>query len=360
MVPEKRLKKLHFIGRNSFRKKALTCVMIAFVLNFITSTQNVRHTFQKYIDPLGEQAKNITSGPKFDESTISSKKTETTNKSPATVAKNITSDAKFDEPTTAPQTETTDTSPATVYNEEEYQKALTETLKVLPGIQTAALSKRGHFYSGLNNQIYRFIGTCLLANMEKTGQIVEESIKWKDTFGTNKRVSHYRLWDVVHWNSFFPTLPRFASYDSEHHPHLQPSFHNITIEGKAYPEIEVEHRKLDWDMWVNKSITHPRPMSHYNSPHQNLNQYSFLAKAIDRGKAGPDKMSPDRKDHLAMYSLMMKGALRPHPFLQKIVTEEMSKLRGVEGGKYMTLHARVEPDMARQDYVCAVSQSTFE
>ncbi len=258
-----------------------------------------------------------------------------------------------DPTTTTPKGETMDTpQPTGMYDEEEYQKALNETLKVLPDVQTAALSYQGQLYSGLNNQIHRFMGTILLANTEKTGQIVEESIWWKDTYGTNKGVPHYRLWDVVHWNSLFPTLPRFAGYDSEHHPHLRLVPMNPVIEGKVYPGIKVWHRKdLDWDIWVNRSITHPRPMSNHLAPHQNLNQYRSLARDIDDGVASPDKMS--------IYSLMLKDALRPHPFLQKIVDEEMSKLRGVEGGKFMTLHARVEPDMARQDRVCSVSRNSI-
>jgi hypothetical protein len=105
-------------------------------------------------------------------------------------------------------------------------------------------------------------------------------------------------------------------------------------------------------MWENRSITHPRPMSHYRAPHQNLNFYKRLTKQIDLGRA-------TEKDHVGMYSLMLKDALRPHPFLQKIINEEMSKLRGVEGGKFMTLHARVEPDMARQDRVCSVSRNSI-
>ena len=255
-------------------------------------------------------------------------------------------DPKFHDPATSPKAETSPTPPTGVYNDEDYQKALKETLKVLPDVQTASLSRA--FYSGLNNQMHRFIGTILLANTEKTGQIIEESIRWKDTFGTNKGVPHYRLWDVVHWNSFFPTLPRFASYDSEHHPHLQPHLRNTTIEGKVYSEIEVKHRKLDWDIWANKSITHPRPMGQF--PQQNLNRYKQFTKKLDLGHK-------TEKDHLEMYSLILKDALRPHPFLQKIIKEEMSKLRGEEGGKFMTLHARVEPDMARQDRVCSVSRT---
>jgi len=36
---------------------------------------------------------------------------------------------------------------------------------------------------------------------------------------------------------------------------------------------------------------------------------------------------------------MLKGALRPHPFLQGIIEKAIMQLRA--GGGYMTLHARI-------------------
>ena len=55
-----------------------------------------------------------------------------------------------------------------------------------------------------------------------------------------------------------------------------------------------------------------------------------------------------------LMELVHKGGLRPHPFLQGIIDQMRVDLGAGEEG-YMTIHARVEPDMARQDRVCTVS-----
>jgi hypothetical protein len=44
---------------------------------------------------------------------------------------------------------------------------------------------------------------------------------------------------------------------------------------------------------------------------------------------------------------MIKGALRPHPDLLAIVDRLLGDLGGNGTVPYMTLHARVEPDMAK-------------
>jgi hypothetical protein len=60
---------------------------------------------------------------------------------------------------------------------------------------------------------------------------------------------------------------------------------------------------------------------------------------------------------LAMYKAMLEGALRPHPFLQGVIDQTRMELLGAGTGTetgigqkgYMVLHARVEPDMAREN-----------
>ena len=233
----------------------------------------------------------------------------------------------------------------TAYNADEYQKFLDETLKVLPNVNTTCHSKI--FFSGLNNQIHRFIGVCFAATSGNSGQIIEESITWKDALATNDMVPHHKLWDIVHWNSFFPILPRFASYDKDHHPDIDLIQTTVTIEGKAHPKLKVKYN-APWDIWTNRSNTRPQPLIQYPQEGQNL--YKHLTRAINFGRV---HRKEERKQHLIMYEEMLKGALRPHPFLQGIIEKARMQLRA--GGKYMTLHARVEPDMAKQDRICSVS-----
>ena len=229
-----------------------------------------------------------------------------------------------------------------VFNEREYNKFLEETLKSLPDIHTGSQAQR--FFSGLNNQIQEFIGLIFLANTTNLGQIVENSVTWKDTFGTKNMVPHHTLWDVVHWNSFYPTLPRFVSYDKEIHPHLDAVQSKIKMDHLLFKKIEVKYN-APWDIWENQNITKPQPFA--RKERQGVTFYRQLAKGIDGQKWIINK------DHLEMYKHIMQGALRPHPFLQNIVEKERIRLKN--GGKFMTLHARVEPDMARQDRVCTVS-----
>ncbi len=232
------------------------------------------------------------------------------------------------------------------YNAAEYEKLLDATLKAFPDEKTACHSNT--FYSGLNNQIHKYLGVCFAASSGNFSQIIEESITWKDTLGTNDYLPHQKLWDVVHWNSFFPTLPRFARYDIELHPDLDLiEINSATINGTAYATPQTTYN-VTWDIWENRNKTRPQPI--IRNLHEGFNKYRRLSRVINNGRV---HLLEEMKHHLVMYEEILKGALRPHPFLQGIVDREIVKLR--TGGKFMTLHARVEPDMARQDRVCSVS-----
>ena len=231
------------------------------------------------------------------------------------------------------------------YNAGEYKKSLDETLRASPDVKTAFQSKKN--FSGLNNQIFRFLGVIFLAANEDFGQILEESITWKDTYGHNDFVPLHKLWDVVHWNSFFPSLPRFVSYDKEQHPHLDLYVANLTIDGDDYPRKTLKYN-VNWDVWVNRTITRPQPIVAFTQ--QSLNKIYQLNKNINW-----DKVRGEQVKHLELYQEVLKGALRPHPFLQQIVDKVAAELGSGEKG-YMTLHSRVELDMLVQNArVCSVS-----
>ena len=232
------------------------------------------------------------------------------------------------------------------YNAGEYKKSLDETLRASPDVKTAFQSKKN--FSGLNNQIFRFLGVIFLAANEDFGQILEESITWKDTYGHNDFVPLHKLWDVVHWNSFFPSLPRFVSYDKEQHPHLDLYVENLTIDGDDYPPKKTLKYNVNWDVWVNRTITRPQPIVAF--PQQSNFKIYQLNRKIDE-----DNVHGEKIKHLELYKEVLKGALRPHPFLQQIVDKVAAELGSGEKG-YMTLHSRVELDMLVQNArVCSVS-----
>jgi hypothetical protein len=46
-------------------------------------------------------------------------------------------------------------------------------------------------------------------------QMLIHKFTHKDTFGTSKNIPHETLFDVVHWNSHYPDLPRMISCDPD-------------------------------------------------------------------------------------------------------------------------------------------------
>ena len=233
----------------------------------------------------------------------------------------------------------------------QYDTHLQETLKPIPNVTTACHSN--FVSSGLNSQVQRFIGLILVASENNIDQIIEESVSWKDTLSHKDLVPHHKLWDVVHWNTFFPTLPRFASYNEEDHPHL-----HLAIEKTMIGTQEFVRRRVDfnvpWDIWTNSTNTKPQPLIRW--PQQANDRYEQLTKRVDTGTVDHH---PSFKKLEHMYEIILQGALRPHPFLQGIIDKKRAELGGDERG-YMTIHANIEPDVARQDDVCAVSYITFD
>ena len=231
-----------------------------------------------------------------------------------------------------------------VYDAAEYQRKLQDALTPLPEEKAKTTCYTKHFMAGLRNQYMRFMGVIMTAKKDGFHQIIEESINWKDTFGTDHYLHSSQLWDLVHWNSFHPDLPRFARYEKDVHKDLTAHSTNVTIEGEEYDKINVKYDvPTGHDIWNKTLSTFPPPFGQW--PNQGTNRYRQLAKSIELGRA---QYVYDLKEDLKIYETVMKGALRPHPFLQAIVDETALKLGGEDGRGYMVIHMRVEPDMAKQ------------
>ena len=232
--------------------------------------------------------------------------------------------------------------------EKKYDQQLKETLQHLPSANTTFHT--GIMIAGLCNQYMKFIGLMFLSFMEKRDEIIEESFTWKDTYGTNEYVSHKMLFDVVHWNTFYPTLPRFASHASfqEAYPktNLQSEIKTIDIgknETFAFSKVSYNvppEKKLFEDIMI------PEPIGRH--PMQAKNKYKEFVKTQE--KSNVTKYLPRQYE---MYKTILKSAWRPHPYLQQIIDEIIHSLENdgkdtTENG-YMTLHLRVEPDMGREN-----------
>eukprot|EP00979_Chaetoceros_neogracilis_P009572 scaffold2184_cov266-Chaetoceros_neogracile.AAC.31 len=224
-----------------------------------------------------------------------------------------------------------------------YERQLHEALTPLPESQSKTGFYTKQFMAGLCNQYGRFVGTILLARTTNGfDQIINESINWKDTYGTDATILTSKLWDLVHWNSFYPMLPRFVRYEKETHKDLISAPSSFKIDGKNYTHPTVKYNVSEGhNIWNSSLSISPPPFGQF--PNQGENQYRQLTTSINNGRA-----KYDRKLSLKMYETILKGALRPHPFLQAIVDQTASKFGGLNDEGYMVIHMRVEPDMNKQ------------
>jgi hypothetical protein len=87
------------------------------------------------------------------------------------------------------------------------------------------------FTSGFRNEGMVFTAFVVFAVDNNFTQILLPSIRWKDLYGTNQKVPHEKLFDVIHWNSLYPALPRFVSYDPVAHRELNKNTKCRAIDG---------------------------------------------------------------------------------------------------------------------------------
>mmetsp|Transcript_34332 Transcript_34332/g.75168 ORF Transcript_34332/g.75168 Transcript_34332/m.75168 type:complete len:511 (+) Transcript_34332:270-1802(+) len=197
-----------------------------------------------------------------------------------------------------------------------YDLLLKESMVPFSNVTTAAYFPLS-FYSGYRNQGMVFNGFVMKCIELNHSQILLSSIKWKDQFGTNKRIQHDLLFDVVHWNSFYPELPRFVTYD--HTLHWQ-------VEGNRW--------RINSPL-VNATL----PYAVAKTQKQMFIHYRRYTKLL----AQNTKMQRDPVD-----TLMLQGAFRPHPGIQEIMDRYLERVLGVsDDTSYIALHARVEPDMQK-------------
>ena len=194
-------------------------------------------------------------------------------------------------------------------------------------------------FGGFRNQYMTFTGIMLMMVSANHSQILVESIKWKDLFGTNQRLRHDLFFDIVHWNSFYPTLPRFVSYEATLFP-------DVKFLGKT--EVTPSIR---WN--VNDPFQASKPYAIGERGLQAQNRYKEYVKSVEEGQK--------RRNDIDLN--MLKGAFRPHPALQQIIDDFLESQTHTDshsaGGpsKYMVLHARIEPDMQKVRFKSTTSDS---
>jgi len=152
-----------------------------------------------------------------------------------------------------------------------------------------------------------------------TMQVLLPSLAFLDYLGSNKRIPFEKLFDVEHWNSFAPQLPRLVSYDQNQH-------------------YQFSRETLSFLPKYVGNYTHPQPLPRSNR------LYEYYIKYLRRTDSEGSRLHPvDR--------LVLQEALRPHPSVQSFIDRTVGKFGGSttmsSGPDYMALHARIE-----QDFLC--------
>lgn len=222
-----------------------------------------------------------------------------------------------------------------LYQPDLYSKQLESSLRALPDLKTG--SHNHNFWSGFCNQFMMFNGLIFLAVDGNFSQILIESVKWKDQFGTNDLIRYDHLFDVVHWNSYHPSLPRMVL----HNEHLFPDIEVIPGRSRLVKNpkdtIKMSPRlqwKITGDPFVNATKPHPIGKKQTQAIHL------FLEYTNKIHRLGNER----RNEELAI----MTGALKPHPIIKDMIRKFLYDFNSQSGSRKSTfgvLHARIEPDM---------------
>ena len=174
------------------------------------------------------------------------------------------------------------------------------------------------FYAGYRNQAMAFTGLILTSKINGWDQIVLQTLRHKDTYGTEQMMPHEFLFDVEHWNSHYPALPRLVRCDPE-------IFTDFDCSQTAWPNVSNPRYNIEN---IKKPILFGPPGG---APHNLFGAYSRYLN----GKGS----FVEKLGFPSQYDLLIHGgAFRPHPDIRNMVDPLLKE-------KYMTLHARVEPDM---------------
>jgi hypothetical protein len=191
-----------------------------------------------------------------------------------------------------------------------------------PDLSTLAYFQTA-FYQGFRNQGMAFTAFVMYAAENNISQILLPTMRWKDLYGTDRFIPHEKLFDVVHWNSFYPVLPRLVSYHPVAHRHFNNSKNKWAIRNPQ------------------KTATHPLAYGIFKTLFEDYKKYNKrIRSAGESPLLNPVDLS------------IMRGAFRPHPDLQQHIQRLAGSMddQTSDGSSYMALHARVEPDMQRHTF----------
>jgi hypothetical protein len=173
---------------------------------------------------------------------------------------------------------------------------------------------------GLRNEVQALMCFIMGAMRQKIPQILIESIKFKDAFGTNERIPFENLFDVVHWNSHYPALPRLVTYDPTMHP--------------------------QWNDWKTAS---KKEIAKFTKPRAFPGVMNRLLQCYWEYTTDLEERNLTERNPAEL--LILQGALRPNQQVQQDIDRLLSANADDGSSKnFIALHARVEPDMQFHNY----------
>jgi len=224
------------------------------------------------------------------------------------------------------------------------------------------------FGAGFRNQIMALTMLVLHANDDGHDQILLDSLWHKDTYGTNKFDPFEFYFDVETWNSYSKSNSTAVlgwSSNSRGTNRTNPPRHPNRL-----PRLVLYNQSLhdQWDIhrsnYKDKDAVGTRPYAFKKGFTRLAAGYQFYVKGKGRYAVedDPNQINRSGKSRNPAEILMLQGALKPHPVLQAIVdrskiflqdqsrvqfdnSEGQNSSRSGSSFRYMTLHARVEPDM---------------
>ena len=202
------------------------------------------------------------------------------------------------------------------------------------------------FNAGFRNQMIYVTVLVMDANYDGHKQFDVSSLRHKDTYGSEKPGYFESYFDVEHWNNYSYTEERARNKgisadtaDPERYPNWLPRM--VFYNDSEYEETASNNTRL---------VIYERK--------ENRMMGKYVRYAKGKGPLVPHPIGEEKEKSAVRNPaeiLMLQGALRPHPALQAIV--DRSKQQMMQQGRrsdssmssfrYMTVHARIEPDMQK-------------
>lgn len=215
----------------------------------------------------------------------------------------------------------------------------------------------GHLHWGFRNQMIGLTMLVIRANLAGHEQLLLDSLNHLDCLGSEKYDPFEFYFDVEHWNRY--------SYQKEDTPSL-PGLKNPEKFPNRLPRLVFYDPSLH-DQWdpVKKSNKDGEIVQNATRPFMTNETFRDLMYPYYFYVKGWGDLVAQFK-HQAQQKilrrnpaeiLMLQGALRPHPALQAVIDRSKEHLRkqvlrhdgsaDESSFRYMTLHARIEPDMQK-------------